>query len=177
MGKSKVYSSEIIAQALSLSTKRVKQLTDDGIITHSTPGNYELYPTMKQYIAYLQALTADDDKTSDYNVEKARLTRAKREDAELALQQKRGELHRAADIEFVMTNMLVAFKAKLETLPHKVLPSIINLPPDREPGEYLLGVLKAAIDEALGELAEYDPALFDEQAYLSEQDDTVLSED
>ena len=171
-GKSKVYSREIIARALNLSEKRVKQLTDDGIIMQSTPGNYELYPTMQRYIAYLQSLTADDDKTSDYNVEKARLTRAKREAAEQALQLTRNELHRAADVEFIMTNMLIAFKAKLETLPHKILPNIISVPPGRDKADYLAEILKTAVDGALDELTDYSPEMFNVGELLAKFDGT-----
>ena len=169
-GQGKVYSREIIAKALNLTEKRVKQMTDSGIIAEASPGNYALYPTMQKYIAYLQNQVADDDKGSDYNLEKARLTRAKREDAELELQVKRQELHRAADVEFILTNMLVAFKAKLETLPHKVLPSIINAPEGKERGERITEVLRVAVDEALNELSAYKPGMFDESVYMSKLD-------
>jgi len=166
-----IFSRRIIAQVLKRSEKRVKQLTDDGILAEFSPGHYKLVPTVQAFIDYLSIQISDDDPASSYNTEKARLTRAKREDAELALQLKRGELHRAADVEFIMTNMLIAFKAKLEVLPFKVLPSIINVPPDRDKADYLTEVLREAVAEALEELAGYNPGMFDAEQYLAGIDD------
>jgi len=151
--QSKIYTRRVIAQILEISDKRVKQLTDDGTIEEFSPGHYKLLPAVQGYIRYLQSQISDDDHASNYNVEKARLTRLTREDAELDLQLKRNELHRSADVEFIMTNMLVAFKAKLETLPHKIIPTISTIPDNRDKTEYLLEVLSAAIEEALNELS------------------------
>jgi len=171
--QSAIFARKVVAQVLKLSEKRVKQLTDDGILTEFSPGHYKLIPAVQAYIEYIRAQIADDDPASNHNVEKAKLTRAKREDAELALQLKRGELHRAADDEFIMTNMLIAFKAKLEVLPFKVLPSIINIPPDRDKVDYLTEVLREAVAEALDELAGYDPGMFGDEQYLAGLDDTA----
>jgi len=119
------------------------------------------------YIRYLRSQIADDDPASNYNTEKARLTRAKREDAELALQHKRGELHRAADVEFIMTNMLIAFRAKLETLPHKAVAKVVGELADKGRTDFVIAVLKESVDDALDELSGYDPALFDEGSFLA----------
>ena len=170
MASGKIYTRKTIAQILTLSERRVKQLVEEGVIEEFSPGHFKLLPAIQGYIGYLQSQIGDDDSTSNYNVEKARLTKLKREDAELDLQLRRNELHKSSDVEFIMTNMLVAFKAKLETLPHKVLPSLLSIPPGKEQTEHLLEVLKNAMNEALGELAGYSPELFDEDAYLDGTD-------
>ena len=167
-----IYTRKAIAEILELSEKRVSQLTDSEHIKEFSPGHYKLLPAIRGYIRFLKSQMADGDGTSDYNTEKARLTKAKREDAELDLRLRKNELHEAADIEFIMTNMLIAFKAKLETLPYKVLPSVMNIPEDKDKAEYLVGVLKAVVDEALNEFADYSPELFNEEAYLERLDDT-----
>ena len=173
----KIYTRRLIAQVLGISEKRVKQLTDDGIISEFSHGHYKLLPAVQGYIGYLQSLISDSDDGSNYNIEKARLTKAKREDAELNLQVKRNELHRSADVEFVLTNMLVAFKAKLNVLPHKVLPDLMNVPSGTETIDHFVAVLKKEVAEALEELAAYDPELFNTEAYIARQEERFASED
>ena len=158
MGKQgMIYTRRLIAQVLKITEKRVKQLTDEGVIPEISLGHYKLLPAVQGYIGYLQSQISDDDLASDYNVEKARLTRTKRELAELDLQLERNKLHRADSVEFVLTNMLMALKAKISTLPHKVLPAIMGLPDDDSRAEQILAILKDAATNALEELAEYDP--------------------
>jgi len=115
-GKGKIYTRKIIAQVLNLSEKRVKQLTEDGIIEEYSDGHYKLLAAVQGYIKYLQSQVSGEGQATDLNQEKAQLTRIKREDAELELQLKRNELHRSSDVEFIMTNMIIAFKAKLDVL-------------------------------------------------------------
>jgi hypothetical protein len=114
---------------------------------------------------------------SDHELEREKLARIKREDAELDLMLKKGELHRASDIKFIMANMLIAFKAKLEVLPYKVLPSVIGTPDGEGRADSITGILKSAVAEALAELSEYNPEMFDEETYLAGLDDTVVGED
>jgi phage terminase Nu1 subunit (DNA packaging protein) len=159
------YSRRVIAELLCRSEKRIKQLTDDGILEECAAGHYRLVPTVQAFIKYLDGLITDEDQASSYNTEKARLTKVKREDAELNLRVKKNELHRASDVEFIMTNMLVAFKSKLEVLPYKVLPSLINIPDGPEKAKTVTNILKDAISEALNELAGYDPEAFDSDSF------------
>lgn len=167
-GQGKIYTRKAIAQVLELSEKRIKQLTEDGTIEEFSPGHYKLWPTAKSYIAYLRSQIADDDSASDYNTEKARLTRLKREEAELDLQLRRNELHRASDVEFIMTNMLMAFRAKLDTMPYKVLPSIMNIPEGADKMEVILDILKKSASEALNEFSSYNPNDFTAEKYISD---------
>lgn len=155
MQKGKLYTRKLIAEILCLSEKRVKQLTEDGVINEFSHGHYKLLPAIQGYIKYLQSQVLDGG--ADYNSEKANLTRLKREDAELDLQIKRGELHRVADVEFIIANMLVAFRSKLQTLPYKVLPQVLSVPDGENKADYIANVLKNEVSEALTELSNYDP--------------------
>lgn len=174
--KGAIYSRKVIAELLGRSEKRIKQLTEEGVLEEYSQGYYRLAPTIKAFVKYLDGFISDDDQASNYNTEKAKLTKVKREDAELNLKRKRNELHKSVDVEFIMTNMLIAFKSKLEVLPHKVLPSIVNLPDGKDKAEKIVEVLKGAVDEALNELSGYDPEYFDEDKYLSGLDDTISDE-
>ncbi|MCL2201596.1 MAG: hypothetical protein FWB75_06485 [Oscillospiraceae bacterium] len=170
----KVYSRKIIAQVIELSERRVSQLTADGILEEYSPGTYKLLPTVQGYIRYLKSNQSGQNTAHD--IEKERLAQIKREDAELNLAVKKNELHRAADVEFVMTNMLVAFKAKLEVLPHKLLPDVLSVPSGAAQAEGVKEILKQAIAEALGELSAYDPVMFDEDKYLAELEGSAIDE-
>ena len=172
----KIYTRKFIAQVLNISEKRVKQLTDDGVIEEFSEGHYKFLPAVQGYIGYLQSLVADDDSSTDYNQEKARLTRIKREDAELDLKRKRNELHHASIVDFVVTNSIVAFKARLETLPHKVMPQIMNIPEGTGKSERILEVLKDAIAEALKAMSEYKPEDFADDSYLAGMRDEIGSD-
>ena len=172
----KIYTRKAIAQVLTISENRVKQLTKEGKIEEFSPGFYKLLPAVQGYISYLQSLISDDDLSTDYNQEKARLTRIKREDAELDLQVKRNELHQAHIVEFIVTNSVLAFKTKLETLPYKLLPQLMAISDGSDKSEIILDVLKKSIAEALKELAEYNPEDFTEGKYRAGFDEPAESE-
>jgi len=154
----KIYTRKAIAQVLMISEKRAKQLTDDGIIEEFSQGHYKLLPAIQGYVGYLQSMVSGG--SIDGNEEKARLTRIKREDAELDLQVKRNELHHAHIVEFIVTNSILAFKAKMETLPYKVLPQLMAIPDGSDKSERILAILKKSTAEALTELAAYNPEDF-----------------
>ncbi len=153
---SKCYKRSIIATTLCISEKRVKQLTEEGVLVEVITGHYGLIESVQAYIKYLQNKISDRDTTSDYNVEKAKLTRAKREKEEAELAHKKGDLHKSSDVEFVVGNMITSFRAKALTIPNKSLPKIKNAKDDKE----ILAILKSELIEALDEMSEYDNQLF-----------------
>lgn len=84
---------EVVAQLFSVSVRRVQQLTQEGIIsTTEIPGQgrrYELVPTIKTYIQYLS------DKAYGKNrSEKETELKEQKLQAEIALKESQGELHR-----------------------------------------------------------------------------------
>ena len=166
-----IYTRQAIAQVLGISERRVGQLTKDGIVEEFSPGHYKLLPSIRAYIRYLNGQLEAKTKKTDLDLEKERLTRVKAESAELELQLKRNELHRAADVEFVMTNMLGAFKAKLATMPGKILPELMSVPDGKNRAEHLLEVLRAAAEEATNELSGYKPGIFDLTKYINPDSD------
>ena len=68
-----------------------------------------------------------------------------------------GELHEAAAVEMIITDMLIRFRQKLMSIPAKQSP-VLALKSDEKEG---FRILKDSIDEALCELADYD-ALFND---------------
>ena len=114
----KLYTVKAVAAWLDLTEARVRQLRKEKIITVYKPGLYDLKTGNHEYINYLRK-NSPTETSVDYNTERAKLVRAKREAQELELRLRREELHEAAEIEQVMTDTLVKFKTKLMAIPAK----------------------------------------------------------
>lgn len=78
----------------------------------------------------------------------------------------KGELHKAADVEKVMTDMLSAFKTRVLNVPSKVAPIL----EDRDAG-YIKDRLTSEITEVLNELKDYDPKAFYSDEYVEGEED------
>ena len=118
----KAYTSKAVAAWLDISERRVRQLRDEKVITEIRPGLYDLKTVNHQYINYLRKNNPESESAIDYNAERAKLVRAKREAQELELQLRRNEVHTTEDVEQVMTDTLVRFKTRLMAIPAKVSP-------------------------------------------------------
>lgn len=146
----KLYTVKAVAAWLDLTESRVRQLRKEKIITEYQPGLYDLKTVTHEYINYLRR-NSPTETSIDYNTERAKLVRAKRESQELELRLRKNELHETADIEKVMTDTLIKFKARLMAIPAKQSPILSKKKDQAE----IFKLLKAAIDEALVELADF----------------------
>ena len=146
----KLYTTKAVAAWLDLTESRVRQLRKESIITEYQPGLFNLKTVTHQYINYLRK-NSPTEASVDYNTERAKLVRAKRESQELELQMRKHELHETEEIEKVMTDMLIKFKARLMAIPAKQSPILSKKKDQTE----IFKLLKAAIDEALEELADF----------------------
>jgi phage terminase Nu1 subunit (DNA packaging protein) len=150
----KLYNVKAIARVLDVSERRIRQLREEGVISERDGhlGLYELIPTTHKYINYLRKKNPDSEENLDYNTERAKLVRAKRRDVEFDVGVKEKELHATADIETVMTNMLINFKSCLMAIPAKLSPVLSKKTDKAE----IHRILKDSMDEALNELADFD---------------------
>lgn len=144
----KLYTSKIVAAWLGLSERRVRMLRDEGVVEEKRPGLYDLQPTVSRYITYIRKGTGK----TDLNDERAMLTKAKREAAEMENKRMRGELHRTADIERGLQTMMLNMRGRLMSLPAKLSPELANMG-GNQPG--IFDALKLAINEVLEELSNY----------------------
>ena len=147
----KLYTTKAIAELLGVSERYVRQLRDENIIKEYGPGLYQPKETNHAYINYLRKANPETDSAVDYNTERAKLVRAKRQSQELELQLRRNDLHATADIEQVMTDTLIKFKTRLMAIPAKQSPILAKKKDQTE----VFKILKGAIDEALDELADF----------------------
>ncbi len=142
----KLYTCETVADWLALTPRRVRQLRDEGVISERMPGLYEMKPTITRYIMYLRKGSGK----TDLNDERALLTRAKREAADMENDLRRGTLHSSEDIEKGIKAMCLNIRTKLLTLPAKLSPRLSQMSGDQAG---IFDELKKAVDEALEELS------------------------
>ena len=86
------YRVEVIASLFGVTVRRVQQLTQEGIIstTKTKEGNrYELAPTIQRYVKYLSDKAYGKSKS-----EKEAELREQKLQAEIALKESQGEMHR-----------------------------------------------------------------------------------
>jgi phage terminase Nu1 subunit (DNA packaging protein) len=134
-----------------LSERRIRQLRDEEVMKPTQGDFFELIPAVQAYIEYLKS----GDKATDYNAERSKLVRAKRMNEELDLQIKSHELHSAAVVEQVVSDMLVRFKARMMSIPSKVSPQVSEMTDKND----ISDLIKKNIDEALMELSDFKTAM------------------
>ena len=106
-----------------------------------------LQSSVVRYIAYLRKGSLND--------ERAMLTRAKREAADMENEVRRGNLHSTEDIEKGLATMCLNIRGRLSTLPAKLSGELAQMGGDRAG---IFDKLKGAIDEALEDLSGYNVA-------------------
>jgi hypothetical protein len=119
-------------------------------------GFYDLAAANRAYINFLRKGSGGEENIN-YNTERALFMRAKRRDVEFDLGLKEGKLHTSEDVEAVLAGMLISFKSRLAAIPAKLSPVLSKKSDKAE----ISRILKAACDEALSELADFN-SLFGE---------------
>lgn len=148
----KLYTSAAVARRLDMTERNVRNLRDKGVLSEYRPGLYDIEAVTVAYINFLRQKNPEIEEKLDYNTERAKLMRAKRENEEMDLKLKKNDLHTSEDIEQVMTDMLMRFRTRLMALPAKLSPKLVK----RADQKVIFKLLKGEIDEALQELSDYD---------------------
>lgn len=166
-----VISTKVVANIFDVSTRRINQLVEEGIIDKIKAGSFKLVPTVRKYVLYLKTKN-DTEKESnsteeDYNLEHMLLEKAKREKAELELALMKGSMHDGSDVEREMNKMLTAFRSKVLSIPSKIAPKVIG----KSEISIIEDMLRDELYNALKELSEYDPELFQHESYVKVDDE------
>lgn len=162
-------SKQFIAQIFGVSTRRVAQLAEEGIIVgEGKPTKYDLLPTFERYTKYLaDKAYGREKKNKDANLEtrrlegEARIKQAKAEIEELKLKELRGELHRSEDIEAITTDSALYLRSMIMALPGQLA---VDLSKMDNPAE-IADRIKTAVYSILENMAsyEYDPEKYAER--------------
>lgn len=161
----KLVDSKTIAALFGVTTRRVQQLTQEGVISATKQGNanrYDLLATIQKYIRYLtekangREPTKKDAETEGRKLEaEADLKRSKADMAALQLKELEGKMHRSEDVEAVMTDLVYTIRSMLMALPGRLAVDVVAVKTPAEASE----VIRAEVYKVLEELAayKYDP--------------------
>ncbi|MFS0766050.1 hypothetical protein [Peribacillus phoenicis] len=152
-----IVTTQQICEIIGLKPRRIQQLANEGALVRVGHGKFDLPRSVGAYVDYqVSQVRPAGDEEIDNSVETALWTRARKEKTELEVQIIKGELHRSSDVERVMNDMLLGFKAKLTSLPTKMAPQLVG----KTEIPVVKDLLKEAVYEALNELSDYDPQKF-----------------
>ena len=108
-----------MSAALGLSTTRINELLNEKVMVRDeslVDGRLMLFESLQNY--FLSRKTTSDG-VNFWN-ERALHEKVKREISELKLEQERGEVYKASEVEAVLTEMLIDFRNKLSGMGHKL---------------------------------------------------------
>ncbi len=147
---------DAIGEAFGVSRRRVHQLVNEGVIKKGENGKFTA-ENIRQYCEYLRSGTTETkaDTQAEYWQEKTAHERSRQAIAAIKLAKMRNQVHEAADVERVLTGMLVTFRTKVLAIPAKLSLQLAN-----KDKSYINSVLTNELREALTELSGYDPAMF-----------------
>lgn len=171
-----VVSTDVLGELFGYSRRRINQFVEEGVLERQSPGRFLLAQSVKKYIDFIKLGKAgeeEEEATAQYWEEKALHEKAKREMAELKLAKEKRQLHSSADVEFVMTDMLVTFRNRILSIPQKVAPAVLGLTSLAE----ITNVVDSELREALTELSGYDPVMFDGEDSVEAEDGEFIPED
>lgn len=155
----KLYKRAAIARVLGMEENEIRALVAAGKIKRgiTTQGLFRLEETAQEVIAAFRGGKAEQD-IPDLKTEKARLARIQVENAQIELDMRRGELHRADDIEYMISKILVNFKSRVRAIPSKAAPILVKI----ESPEEVADILTKLTNETLEELSDLDGVLGEE---------------
>lgn len=143
--------------------RTIRDLADKGIVARDSHGKYLFWNSAKGYITALKIANAgkapqksvDREEILDWEEEKAQHEKIKRQITEIKLQLIKGQVHKAEDVEAVMTDMFTKFRSKMTALPSKLAKKL-----EGKQRAEIQRILKEEIDNALVELSNYNAADF-----------------
>lgn len=158
---------DVIARLFGKTTRRIQQLTQDGILpTVQTQSGrrYDLLPTITRYIKYLEAraekqqpenITEKMEKKLDAEI---KYKQAKADKAKLELDELKGQMHRAADIEKLTNELVFSVRSMLLAMPGRVAMDLAAINNPTEVSQYMARHVEALLDELAQH--EYDPDVY-----------------
>ena len=158
---------DVIARLFNKSARRIQQLTQDGVLpTIETPSGrrYDLLPTIKRYIAYLDELASNKQPQSMQDKQEKKLDaeikykEAKAGKAKLELDELKGKLHRSEDIEKLTTELVYAVRSMLLAMPGRVAMDLAAINTAPEVSNYMAKHVASLLDELANH--EYNPEAY-----------------
>jgi hypothetical protein len=129
----------------------IRQLTRDGLLKQISRGKYLLGDAVTMYIEHASGGKAENEKPRliDYKTEHEK---TKSEKAAIELEQMKGNLHAAGDVERLLSDLILTTKSRLLGVPSR-----ISTECDNEPADVVEAIVRREIETALSSLAKYTP--------------------
>jgi len=173
---------DVIAKLFGKTTRRIQQLTQDGVLpTEETPSGrrYDLIPTIKNYIKYLEdRLEKQRPKSMEDKLEKKldaeiKYKKAKADKAKLELAEANAIMYRAEDIEKLTNELVFSIKGMLLALPGRVAMDLANIDNAPEVSKYMAQHVNGLLTELANH--EYSPERY--KQLIREREGWLLNTD
>jgi phage terminase Nu1 subunit (DNA packaging protein) len=144
---------QVLAELFGMAVANISQLTTAGVIESSAPGRNNLLKCVYTYVKHLKGKADGRMKggTGEFVDEKARLTKAQADMAEMEALEMSGEMVRRDEVVQEWQGILMDMKAKILSMPSKAA----TLVADEDSPAVCQQILDKMIREALQELSEY----------------------
>jgi phage terminase Nu1 subunit (DNA packaging protein) len=152
-----------LAVVLGITSKQVRNLTEDGIIVTDGKNSYPLARNVQAYMAFRSSKAPTEE---DVKYEKAKrgaelkLKAAKADRAKLEADELKGSMHRSEDVKAITEDMLYAVRNGLMALPGRLAVDVIGC----ETAAQAYEIIKREAHALMKEFAEYkyDPERYEE---------------
>ncbi|MGO4369633.1 hypothetical protein AB4Z21_02330 [Paenibacillus sp. MCAF20] len=147
----KEISTSELASIVGKSPQWIRQLTREAVLKQIGRGKYLLGESVQAFIDYAVGGKEEEDKPRliDYKTEHEK---TKAEKASLELEHMKGNLHEAADVERLLSDLILTTKSRLLGVPSR-----ISTECDNEPADVVESIVRREIETALSALAKYTP--------------------
>ena len=164
--------SDVIAELFGLTTRRINQLTSEGVLSaEKVKGNnlYDRDATVRQYVKHLTDKLAGRGDREANEMETARrlneadaaLKEAKARMAEIKLAELRGQMHRSEDVEAIISDFIMTVRSAFTSLSGRLSVDVAKANTAAEANK----IIRAETNRILEDLSnyQYDPAAFAER--------------
>lgn len=141
-----------LAAIVGKTSRWISELHREGVLKQVSRGKFVLGQSVQDYIEHLMGGKEDTKKPRliDYKTEHEK---TKAEKARLELEQIKGRLHDAAQVEMLLSDLILTTKSRLLAIPSRIATECEN-----ESASMVEAVVKREIETALATLAKYTPA-------------------
>lgn len=163
-----------LASVLGISSRRVRQLREDGFFPTTENGrNYKLEKCVQEYIEYKINAEVKTGTFIDKEKEQAEHERLKKEITKLKLRRLKKELHAASDVEMFLSEMLVNFRNRMLSIPNKIAMQVMG----ETDINRIITLLTDELISCLEELSDYNPDAVNKEIPSSYENDEEEEEE
>lgn len=160
MAETQTATTQQIAKLLNRDERTIQRLASKGVLLKAGRDSFELIPTIRAFVDYLDDQLSQVDLTDDaFRAERTGLVKAQRERQELEDAVFKNELHRADDVEAIMNDVLTGIKMRFLAIPSRLSRVLLGQTQIAKVND----ILTQAVHDALGDVMTYSAARFAER--------------